>query len=111
VWDEPRELSFGVAEQPDHLAEYLDVKRGQFLLTDNHDGTTTLRGTTWYALKVFPTVYWSGWAQTFLHAIHLRVLEHVKRLSEQPDEALAAAAMPSWMAASNATCNCTRHAH
>ncbi len=110
VWDAPHELRFGVREQPGHLAEYLDVKHGQFLLTGNADGTTTLRGTTWYELKVFPTGYWRAWAGTFLHAIHLRVLEHVKQLSEHPGGTHAAAAMPDWMAASNATCACTRHA-
>jgi uncharacterized membrane protein YhaH (DUF805 family) len=112
VWNEPRELTFGVREQPGKLDEYLNVKRGRFLLTANPDGTTTLEGTTWYELKVFPVAYWRAWAGTFLHAIHLRVLDHVKRLSEQPLARAAAEPppMPSWMAASNATCACTRHA-
>jgi uncharacterized membrane protein YhaH (DUF805 family) len=110
VWDAPRELTFGVETQPDHLDEYIAVEKGQFLLSANPDGTTTLRGTTWYRLKVFPTGYWSAWAQVFLHAIHLRVLDHVKKLSEQPAAPIAAAAaMPDWMQASNATCDCTRH--
>src|SRR5207244_574388 len=47
VWDEPRELRFGVRRQPQNIDEYVSIRRGQFLLTDNHDGTTTLRGTTW----------------------------------------------------------------
>jgi uncharacterized membrane protein YhaH (DUF805 family) len=113
VWNEPRELTFGVAEQPHHLDEYGDIERGQFLLSANADGTTTLRGTTWYRLKVFPTAYWDAWAKKFLHAIHLRVLDHVKRISEDPSRVAAAApaAQPDWMAASNETCNCTRHAH
>lgn len=110
VWDAPRELTFGVEKQPEHLDEYIAVEKGQFLLTANPDGTTTLRGTTWYRLKVFPTAYWSAWAQTFLHAIHLRVLDHVKRLSEHRGPRLTQAAdMPRWMQASNETCDCTRH--
>jgi uncharacterized membrane protein YhaH (DUF805 family) len=110
VWNAPRELTFGVKEQPGNLDNYIDVSRGQFLLTDNHDGTTTLRGTTWYDLKVFPVAYWRMWTETFLHAIHLRVLDHVKQLSEEPDRPRAhAAALPAWMEASHATCACTRH--
>lgn len=110
VWNEPRELTFGVKEQPAHLDEYIGVTRGQFLITPNADGTTTLTGTTWYRLKVFPTVYWKWWSDRLLHAIHLRVLHHVQRLSERPGEASVQAEMPAWMRASNATCDCTRHA-
>ena len=110
VWQEPRELTFGVQEQPAGLDRYIDVTQGQFLLTANPDGTTTLRGTTWYRLRVFPLAYWRFWTETFLHAIHLRVLEHVKRIAEHPDRATkAAAAQPPWMQDSNATCNCTIH--
>jgi hypothetical protein len=111
VWDEPTELTFGVAEQPHHLDEYGDIQRGQFLLSPNPDGSTTLTGTTWYRLKVFPTVYWDRWTKLFLHAIHLRVLDHVKRLSEHPGMAAReSAAQPAWMEAANETCACTRHA-
>jgi hypothetical protein len=110
IWDAPRELRFGVERQPESIAPYLSVERGQFLLKDNGDGTTTLRGTTWYRLRTFPIAYWRLWSETFLHAIHLRVLEHVKALSERPDDERASAAMPAWMQASNATCACTRHA-
>jgi hypothetical protein len=110
VWNAPRELTFGVASQPEHLADYIDVVKGQFLLDDNGDGTTTLRGTTWYRVKVFPIAYWSLWSDRLLHAIHLRVLEHVKRLSENAPAQTASAGMPPWMASANATCSCTRHA-
>ncbi len=113
-WDAPRELRFGVEKQPDNLGEYIDIVRGQFLLTENSDGTTTLKGTTWYQLKVFPTAYWGFWANTFLHAIHIRVLDHIKKISEDPSalaaaRAAAPAPQPDWMATSNATCACTRH--
>jgi uncharacterized membrane protein YhaH (DUF805 family) len=108
TWRAPEELTFRVKEQPGNLDRYLDVTRGQFLLIDNHDGTTTLRGTTWYQLKVFPTAYWKAWADLFLHRIHLRVLRHVKKLSEHPDAPVGVAAqMPAWMQQASHTCKCT----
>lgn len=108
VWNAPRELSFTVKEQPGNLDRYLDVTRGQFLLTDNHDGTTTVRGTTWYRLRIFPTTYWKLWADTFLHAIHMRVLRHVKKITEHPEQATGVAAeMPDWMKSASHTCKCT----
>src|SRR5581483_913465 len=85
VWDPGRELAFGVRSQPPGLGQYIHVTRGQFLLRDNGDGTTTLRGTTWYQLRVAPAVYWHLWTQPFLHAIHMRVLVHVKDLAEHPE--------------------------
>lgn len=108
TWRAPQELTFRVKEQPGNLDRYLDVTRGQFLLIDNHDGTTTLRGTTWYQLKVFPTTYWKMWSDLFLHRIHMRVLRHVKKISEHPDAPLGQAAMmPAWMEEASHTCKCT----
>ncbi len=74
VWDEPRELSFGVRRAPEEISRFVEVERGQFLLSANADGTTTLRGTTWCRLRVHPSAYWTPWAESLLHAIHLRVL-------------------------------------
>jgi hypothetical protein len=112
IWNEPRELTFGVLSQPGNIDQYIQVERGQFLITPRDDGTTELRGTTWYRLHLFPLAYWNGWARTFLHAIHLRVLEHVKHLAEHPEAAQASApAQPLWMATANQTCRCTTHAH
>jgi hypothetical protein len=112
VWDAPRELRFGVEREPMNLGEYADIVGGRFLISDNGDGTTTLEGTTWYRLKVFPTFYWSAWAGTLLHAIHLRVLDHIARLAEHPHATVATTAppQPAWMATANETCACTRHA-
>jgi uncharacterized membrane protein YhaH (DUF805 family) len=110
VWSPGQELTFGVRSEPAALADYLRVTRGQFLLRANADGTTTLRGTTWYELEVGPAFYWSRWTQMFLHAIHMRVLRHIQTLAEQPGVTpAAAAAQPGWMAAMNETCACTRH--
>lgn len=33
-------------------------------------------------LLVFPTAYWSLWSHALIHAIHQRVLGHIKELSE-----------------------------
>ena len=92
------------------ITDYLDVKRGQFLLTANPDGTTTLRGTTWYDILVEPVGYGRWWSQHLLHAIHMRVLEHIRHVSEHPaTKPTVAAEQPPWMATANATCRCTRH--
>jgi hypothetical protein len=110
TWLPGRELTFGVRAEPKNLEPYIQVTRGQFLLIPNPDGTTTLRGTTWYELRVFPASYFSLWSQTLLHAIHMRVLDHVKRISEgaDPGAARSAALPPPWMKAVNQTCACTR---
>ncbi len=97
VWDEPRLLKFGVAAQPPvmdelspyanlrppHLEGYLKSREGQFLLTRLPNGNTLLEGTTWYQNSFWPSAYWNVWSDYIIHRIHLRVLEHVKRLAEQ----------------------------
>lgn len=97
VWNEPNELGFGVAEQPPVMRElswkrdfmpahvsdnYLRSTRGRFLLERLPGGRTRLIGTTWYTLRFWPSTYWSVWSDAIIHRIHMRVLEHVKRLSE-----------------------------
>ena len=47
-------------------------------------GRTRLEGTTWYRHHIWPADYWRIWSDWILHSIHQRVLQHVKRLSEQP---------------------------
>jgi hypothetical protein len=96
VWDEPRCLAFRVTEQPEpmtewspfdihppHLDNYLVSQRGQFLLTRLPDGRTRLEGTTWYTNRMWPAWYWEMWSDRIIHRIHLRVLEHIKRHSEE----------------------------
>ncbi|MGH9550320.1 MAG: hypothetical protein ACRD3W_13140, partial [Terriglobales bacterium] len=96
VWDEPRLLRFGVRVQPPpmhelslypdlhppHLDNYLDAKQGQFLLTPAANNHTVLQGTTWYRNYMGPSGYWRIWSDWIIHRIHMRVLNHVKRLSE-----------------------------
>jgi hypothetical protein len=78
-------LTFDVAEQPTDPEAYghITLHRGQFIVQDNHDGTTTLIGSSWYTLHVRPRWYFDIWTRDMTRAVHLRVMNHIKRLSEQ----------------------------
>jgi hypothetical protein len=81
----PRErLTFDIYEQPTHPEAYghITLHRGRFDLIDNHDGTTTLVGSSWYTLHVRPLFYFDWWVRDMTHAVHLRVMRHVRELSE-----------------------------
>jgi hypothetical protein len=96
VWDQPRLLRFSVAQNPapmnewspygpivtKHLHGYLVSKQGQFLLTPLSNGHTLLQGTTWYQHGLWPETYWTPWSNAIIHRIHMRVLNHIKNLSE-----------------------------
>lgn len=96
VWDEPRLLKFAVTRNPapmqewtpyreihpPHLSGFLVSEQGQFRLTPLPDGRTRLEGTTWYHHGLWPARYWQFWSDHIIHTIHLRVLKHVKELSE-----------------------------
>ena len=96
VWDEPRRLAFDVASQPPpmnelspyrhvhppHLDGYLRCKRGEFRLVELPGGRTRLEGSTWYEYEIYPQDYWTLWSDLLIHRIHRRVLDHIKRLSE-----------------------------
>ena len=77
-------LTFDVTEQPSDPEAYghITLHRGQFVLQDNHDGTTTLIGSSWYTLHVRPRWYFDLWTRDMTRAVHLRVMNHIKRLSE-----------------------------
>jgi hypothetical protein len=45
-------------------------------------GRTRLEGRTWYTLDMEPHGYWTLWSDGIVHAIHARVLAHVKALAE-----------------------------
>ena len=96
VWDEPRLLKFDVLDQPEpmkelsfwdidapHLHDFFVSKQGQFKLTALPNGKTLLEGTTWYHHRIKPAFYWQLWSDQIVHAIHQRVLEHIKKNSEQ----------------------------
>ena len=81
----PREkLTFDIVEQPTHPEAYghITLHRGRFLLRDNHDGTSTLIGSSWYTLHVRPLWYFDLWTSDMTRAVHLRVMRHVRRLAE-----------------------------
>lgn len=84
----PREkLTFDIVEQPTHPEAYghITLQRGQFVLRDNRDGTTTLIGSSWYMLHVRPLWYFDLWTRDMTRAVHLRVMNHVRRLAEARD--------------------------
>jgi hypothetical protein len=96
VWEEARLLRFRVTENPPpmeewspyqavmprHMHGYLVSKQGQFRLTPLEDGRTLLEGTTWYQHGLWPAQYWRWWSDAIIHRIHLRVLRHIRHLSE-----------------------------
>jgi hypothetical protein len=95
AWDEPNRLAFDVTEQPPpmvewspwsisppHLDGFLRSEHGEFRLVALADGSTELIGTTWYTDRMRPQWYWGLWSDALIHRIHLRVLEHVRRLAE-----------------------------
>jgi len=104
VWDEPHLLRFSVTQNPAplnewspyskiaprHLHGYFISKQGQFLLTPLPNGHTLLEGTTWYQHGLWPEHYWTLWSQAIIHRIHMRVLNHIKNLSESEQSAASA---------------------
>jgi hypothetical protein len=85
TYDEKKDLTFDIVNQPrdPEIMGHIDIERGQFLLHDNGNGTTTLIGNSWYKLYVFPIWYYDIWAQSITRNVHLRVMQHIKELSEQ----------------------------
>ncbi|HEY0029518.1 MAG TPA: hypothetical protein VGC65_02075 [Bacteroidia bacterium] len=85
VFQPGKNLTFDVTDQPKdpEIMGHIDILRGQFLLKDNGDGTTTLTGNSWYRLYVFPAWYFNTWAASITRNVHLRVMEHIKILSEK----------------------------
>jgi uncharacterized protein YndB with AHSA1/START domain len=81
-----RKLTFDIIESPadPELIGHLTPLRGQFILRDNRDGTTTLIGSSWYRLHVRPLRYFEWWAEHACRAVHLRVMEDVRRRAEMP---------------------------
>ncbi|WP_426670579.1 hypothetical protein ACPPVU_04905 [Mucilaginibacter sp. McL0603] len=84
TYDVNKNLTFAVTNQPrdPEIMGHIDILQGQFLLKDNGNGTTTLTGNSWYKLYVFPTWYYDIWAQSITRNVHLRVMQHIKELSE-----------------------------
>jgi hypothetical protein len=96
TWQAPHLLAFNVTSSPTpmrelspyeihppHLDGFLQSKRGQFrLIPINQGRRTRLEGTTWYEQSLYPAGYWRAWTDWIIHKIHLRVLQHIRSLSE-----------------------------
>jgi hypothetical protein len=97
VWDEPHELAFNVILSPPpmkelspyenlmtpHLHGFLEAARGEFEIVPLGRDRSRLIGTTWYTDRLWPQAYWELWSDPIIHAIHARVLDHIKALSER----------------------------
>lgn len=85
VFQPQKNLTFDILKQPQNpeIIGHIETQRGQFLLKDNKDGTTTLIGNSWYKLNVFPAWYYDLWAESIVRNVHLRVMKHIKKLSER----------------------------
>ena len=71
--------------EPSHLHGFLQSEAGQFRLTALADGSTMLEGTR-YRHNLWPEKYWQLWSDYIIHKIHLRVLDHIRRLSQGESE-------------------------
>jgi hypothetical protein len=67
---------------PPHLDGFLVAKNGEFRLTALPGGKTLLTGSTLYQHGLWPASYWRTWSDPIIHAIHNRVLKHIKMLAE-----------------------------
>jgi len=77
-------LTFEIVESPQdpELVGHLTPHRGQFVMHEHADGTTTLIGSTWYTLHVRPLWYFNFWTQHIFRSVHLRVMEDIRRRAE-----------------------------
>ena len=84
VFQPGKDLTFEVTRQPrdPEILGHIDITKGQFILIDNGNGTTTLVGNSWYKLYVFPVWYYDLWAESITRNVHIRVMKQVKKLSE-----------------------------
>ncbi len=96
IWDQPQLLAFDVIQNPPpmrewswfdeihppHLHGFLVSQAGEFRLVALPGDRTRLEGATWYRHGMWPAAYWRLWSDAFIHTIHLRVLHHVRNLSE-----------------------------
>ena len=85
VYEPEKNLTFDIVKMPQdpEIIGHINLKRGQFKLKDNGNGTTTLEGVSWYDLKVFPAWYYNIWAESITRNVHWRAMKHIKKLSER----------------------------
>lgn len=80
-----RRLEFVVDKQPNHpeVLHHFVLRRGRLELLPDGRGGTTMRGTSWYELKVYPAWYFGPWCDAVVHHVHERVFRHMDRLARQ----------------------------
>jgi hypothetical protein len=85
IAEKNQHLKFKIVSQPrdPEILGHADVLSGEMRLRPNLDGTTTIIGTSHYALHVFPAAYFDLWAKSIGHAVHERVFEHIKQRVER----------------------------
>ena len=85
IAEKNQHLKFKIVSQPrdPEILGHADVLSGEMRLRPNADGTTTIIGTSHYALHVMPAAYFNLWAKSIGHAVHERVFEHIKRRVER----------------------------
>jgi len=77
-----RELTPYADVHPPHQDGYFRSRRGEFDLIALDGGRTRLEGHSWYELEMAPEGYWQLVADAFVHRVHRRVLEHIRRTAE-----------------------------
>jgi len=78
-----RELTPYANVHPPHLDGYFRSRRGEFDLIALEGGRTRLEGHSWYELEMAPEGYWQLVADAFVHRVHRRVFEHIRRTAER----------------------------
>lgn len=77
-----RELSVWDEVDAPHLHGFMRSKRGEFRLVALPGARTRLEGSTFYELEIYPELYWKVLTDQIVHTVHLRVLHHIRALSE-----------------------------
>lgn len=95
AWEEPHLLAFDVIDNPPamretsfyrnletpHATGHMVSHKGQFRLYEQ-SGRVVVEGTTWYSHEIAPQWYWAPMSDHIIHAIHDRVLTHIKQVAE-----------------------------
>ena len=102
-YDAPGHFAFHIDSQPDplreqtlyhtvrqpHLDGYVRNLEGIFDLEALPGGKTRVRAQSIYVVSMGPETYWRLWSDASIHAIHGRVLAHIKEESERAHAPLA----------------------
>lgn len=97
VVEQNRLLRFAVGETPPPVREvnpfgevhaahehgYFTVHDGEFQLESLPNGRTRVTGTSRYAYRLYPELYWGLWCDHLVDQIHRSVIEEIKRQAER----------------------------